>query len=107
MLNLVSGALLLCAVIGLIWRYKPKERDSRLICGIGLFMGGLSVLMSDGLLPWQAVEHSMQALVLGMCFYQLRRESRQRKAQAALHRKAAKRTEPVLQPVTEDFRPCA
>lgn len=107
MLNLISGVLLLCGVLGLAWRYRPKERDSLLICGIGLFMGFLSLLMSDGWLPLQAVEQGMQALVLGMCFCQLRRESRERKARAAMTRKAARKLVPAQRPAAEKFRPCA
>lgn len=107
MLNLISGILLLCAVLGLAWWYRPKERDSLLICGIGLFMGFLSLLMSDGLFSLQAVEQAMQALVLGMCFCQLRREKRQRKGRAAVGRRTVKPAATAEKPKTENFRPCA
>lgn len=107
MLNLISGILLLCGVIGLALWYRPKERDSLLICGIGLFMGLLSVIMSDGILSLQAVEQAMQALVLGMCFCQLRREKRQRKARAAMRRKVVRRLPAARETEMEKFRPCA
>ena len=107
MLNLISGILLLCAVSGLAWWYRPKEKDSLLICGIGLFMGFLSLLMTDGLFPLQAVEQAMQALVLGMCFCQLRREKRQRKERAAVGRRTVKPAATAEKPKTENFRPCA
>lgn len=107
MLNLISGILLLCGITGLALWYRPKEKDSLLICGIGLFMGFLSLLMSDGLLSLQAVEQAMQALVLGMCFCQLRREKRQRKARAAIRRKTVHRLPAVRDTEIEKFRPCA
>ncbi len=83
MLNLVSGVGMLCVVCGLALRYRPREKDSLMICGIGLFMGLLSLLMSDGLPLLQGVEHGMQLAVLGCCFFQLRRERRVRRARAA------------------------
>lgn len=107
MLNLISGILLLCGITGLALWYRPKEKDSLLICGIGLFMGFLSLLMSDGLLSLQVVEQAMQALVLGMCFCQLRREKRQRKARAAIRRKAVHSLPTVREAEVEKFRPCA
>lgn len=107
MLNLISGILLLCAVSGLAWWYRPKERDSLLICGIGLFMGFLSLLMSNGLFSLQIIEQGMQVLVLGMCFCQLRREKRQRKGRVAVRRKIVKPAATTEKPKTENFRPCA
>lgn len=81
-MNLISGIGMFCVVCGLALKYRPRERDSLMICGIGLFMGLLSLLMSDGLLLLQGVEHGMQVAVLGCCFFQLRRESRVRRARA-------------------------
>lgn len=81
-MNLISGIGMFCVVCGLALKYRPRERDSLMICGIGLFMGLLSLLMNDGLLLLQGVEHGMQAAVLGCCFFQLRRESRVRRARA-------------------------
>ena len=107
MLNLISGILLLCGITGLALWYRPKEKDSLLICGIGLFMGFLSLLMSDGLLSLQAVEQAMQALVLGMCFCQLRREKRQRKARAAIRGKTVHSFPTVREAEVEKFSPCS
>ena len=79
-MNWISGIIMLCGVAGMTFWFRPKERDSLLLCGIGLFIGVLSLLMSDGLLPLQAVEQGMQAVILGLCFVQLRREKKARSA---------------------------
>ena len=79
-MNWISGIIMLCGVAGMAFWFRPKERDSLLLCGIGLLMGVLSLLMSDGLLPLQAVEQGMQAVILGLCFVQLRREKKARSA---------------------------
>ena len=80
-MNWISGIIMLCGVAGMAFWFRPRERDSLLLCGIGLFMGVLSLLMSDGLLPLQAVEQGMQAVILGLCFVQLRREKKARSVQ--------------------------
>lgn len=78
--NLYSGIVLLLATIGMVFWFKPKSKDSLKICGVGLFMGLLSIMMSDGITGLQIVEHLMQAFVLGCCFIQLRQEKKQRAA---------------------------
>ncbi len=86
MANLASGILLWCAIIGMALWYRPKTKDSLKICGIGLFMGLLSVLMRDGITGLQMVEHMMQLFVLAACFMRLRQEKRQREVRKAARR---------------------
>lgn len=77
--NLISGILLLCAIIGMFFGYRPKRKDSLKICGIGIFMALLSIMMDDGIVSLQVVQHLMQFFVLSSCFLQLRQEKKQRK----------------------------
>ncbi len=86
MLNLIGGSIMLAAVLLLALWYRPKERDSLLICGIGLFMALLSLLAVDGFVSLQAAGQGLQAVVLCCCFLQLRRERQQRRARAVARR---------------------
>ena len=102
MINLVSGLVLVAAVVAMALKYRPVARDSLLVCGIGL----LSLVMSDGLLELQMVEQAMQLVVLGCCFVQLRKEAALRKKQRAMRKRAQRRELP--HPVgPEDSRACA
>ena len=100
MINLVSGLVLVAAVVAMALKYRPVARDSLLVCGIGLLMGVLSLVMSDGLLELQMVEQAMQLVVLCCCFVQLRKKQR------AMRKRAQRRELP--HPVgPEDSRACA
>ena len=106
MMNLVSGLVLMAAVVAMALKYRPVARDSLLVCGIGLLMGVLSLVRSDGLLELQMVEQAMQLVVLGCCFVQLRKEAALRKKQRAMRKRAQRRALP--HPVgPEDSRACA
>ena len=103
--NLISGILLLCAIIGMFFWYRPKRKDSLKICGIGHFMALLSIMMDDGIVSLQVVQHLMQFFVLSSCFLQLRQEKKQRKIRKVVHRERVRQVH--LQEEKKTSRFCA
>ena len=37
-MNWISGIIMLCGVAGMAFWFRPRERDSLLLCGIGLIL---------------------------------------------------------------------
>ena len=73
-MDTVIGILMLAVTGGLFFRYRPRTRESRMLCAICVLMGLMSLIVSGGLPVFRAVQYSMQAAVLFCCFLRLRAE---------------------------------
>lgn len=73
-MNMFFGFLMLAATMFLFIKYRPKSKESMELCFLCGLTAILSMILSDGLLPLQAVEHTMQAVMVGCCFLRFRRE---------------------------------
>lgn len=74
MLNMLFGIGLLAGAAVLLVMYRPKERESWETWGICVLLGLFSVMLSDGSVVLQVIEHGAQIVAFFSCLCTMHRE---------------------------------
>lgn len=73
-MDTMIGFFMLAVTGGLFFKYRPRTRESGMLCALCVLMGLMSFIVSGGLPVFRIVQYSMQAAVLLCCFLRLRAE---------------------------------
>ena len=87
MLNMLFGIGLLAGAAVLVAVYRPKERESWETWGICILLGLFSMMLSDGGLFLQVIEHAAQVVAFFSCLCAMHREKVRRVRRKALREK--------------------
>lgn len=69
----MTGAVMLLAAGGLYLRYRPAEREQRLLCAMTALMGIMSLTVGEGSPGVEAVQACLSFVVALCCALSLRR----------------------------------
>lgn len=87
MLNMLFGIGLLAGAAVLLVMYRPKERESWETWGICVLLGLFSLMLSDGSVVLQVIEHGAQIIAFFSCLCTMHREKVRRARRKTVQRK--------------------
>ena len=99
-MNTILGITMLLFSGMLMLKYRPKQKENRILCGMAALMGVVALLTGNQMVMWmQLVQVAMLAVVAAVCIIRLHAEKvlrtrRQRVRRAA--RRVAANTLPEL-----------
>lgn len=88
-MNTILGIAMLLFSGILILKYRPKQKENRILCGMAALMGLVALLTGNQMAVWmQVIQITMLVLVAAVCVIRLHAEkvvrSRRRKARHTL-----------------------
>ncbi|MBE6823207.1 MAG: hypothetical protein E7518_08965 [Ruminococcaceae bacterium] len=100
-MDTIIGVLMITLSVGILVFFRPRFQSSRILSGIALAMGLMTLGTASGDMVYQLFQLAMQATVAVCCVLQIRREAVLRA------RRAARKRSSDLHRASREARNCA